>query len=121
MKIDLKQKPMEPSESPMEKDGYYPSFSFETSEDHELPESGTMTIEYKKTSSTEEESDGKTRYRCTIQPRAILGAKAGKGDSTEENEDNEEGEETEETETETKPKKKREPGVEAVLGKAQEY
>ena len=135
MKIDLFQKHddmMEPA-TIGSKEGYYPSFNFTTKEDHELPSEGEMTIRFKKTSSGEEERDGKTIYRCTVEVQTILGIKGGKGkggkpegeveeDDEEDNEDEEgEEDEAEEAEAEEQPKNKKRPAAVSAVLERPEY
>lgn len=120
MKIDLLQKPEEmTSPAEVNKEGYYPSFTFTTKEAHDLPDEGDASFHFKKISSTEEEHDGKTTYRCTVEVQSISDVSEGKADKSDDAEpegDTEEAAETDEEET-AEPKTKRSPGVAAVLNR----
>jgi hypothetical protein len=58
----------------------YPSFHYSGDEELELPDSGTMTIRFKKSGSSEStDSKGKERYSCTIDVQEIVSVEAGSG------------------------------------------
>lgn len=54
----------------------YPSFHFEGKEKPEIPHEGTMTIRYKKTSSSMSESKSGKRYSCSVEVRKIVSAES---------------------------------------------
>lgn len=56
---------------PEKREVHYPTFRFETSEDHEIPKSGEMTIVFKKVEFSSREVDGKTKYECVVEVREI--------------------------------------------------
>jgi len=60
----------EPTKAP---EKYYPSFTYDGDSPMDgLPKEGEMTVYYKKVASSEHtNSDGKTRYSCTIEIRKI--------------------------------------------------
>ena len=45
---------------------YYPNFHYEGDKELDLPEEGTMVIKFKRTSRSESERDGKTRYSMSV-------------------------------------------------------
>jgi hypothetical protein len=45
---------------------YYPNFHYEGENDIDLPEEGTMTIKFKRTSREERDRDGKKRYSYSV-------------------------------------------------------
>jgi len=55
----------------LKREVHYPTFRFETSEDHEIPKSGEMTIVFKKVEFSSREVDGKTKYECVVEVREI--------------------------------------------------
>lgn len=60
---------------PRETKKHYPTFFVEAGEPLDLPHTGTMTIRYKKVSRSEhEDSDGDTKYSCTIEVHEIIDA-----------------------------------------------
>lgn len=50
---------------------HYPSFHYEGDESLDLPHEGTMTIRFKKPSSSVSERDGKKHYSCTVEVLSI--------------------------------------------------
>lgn len=69
MSINLAQKYPEPCCKPCDpEEERYPSFHYEGTEALDLPDSGTMTVKFKRVSeSTYKNEGGKTRYSCTIE------------------------------------------------------
>lgn len=60
----------------------YPTFHYEGPEDLELPKDGTMTIKFKKTSSSEREGrDGKKTYSCTVEVKELVSVNGEKDNS----------------------------------------
>ena len=61
----------------------YPSFHYDGKKLLKLPgKEGTMTIKYRKVSRSESEnSDGDTRYSCTIEVREIISAESDEMDA----------------------------------------
>lgn len=104
----------------------YPSFTIESSEDHDLPESGTCTISFnRRDSSHNEDENGKHRYRCTVEVEKMSNIKGGKADKADEGEAETPAEDAAEGGTEEEapsPKKnKRSPAVAAALSGEGEY
>lgn len=62
---------------------YYPSVTYTSDTEMELPDSGRMIIEFKKVESRESNRDGKEQYSCTFEVRKIVGVEG----SEDENED----------------------------------
>lgn len=54
----------------------YPSFHFEGKEKLEIPHEGTMTIRYKKTSSSMSEGKSGKHYSCTVEVHKIVSAES---------------------------------------------
>lgn len=71
MKIDLAMKYDIEPHMPEKREVHYPTLRFETSEDHEIPKMGEMTIVFKKIESSSREVDGRTKYECVIEVREI--------------------------------------------------
>lgn len=67
---------------------YYPSLYLEgTGELKDLPESGTLTIRFKRVSKSETEREGKKRCTVELEVREIVDAKSGDASSDEDAED----------------------------------
>ncbi len=60
-----------PSEPDADKK-YYPSLHIDEENPVDLPKSGTMVVEFRKTGSSESEYDGKSKYSCTLEIRKIV-------------------------------------------------
>lgn len=58
--------PCEPCTSESSPRKYYPNFHCEGETDIELPEEGTMTIKFKRTSREERDKNGKKRYSYSV-------------------------------------------------------
>lgn len=70
IKWDRQDMPISPEEARKIKE--YPSFTIERDKPLEIPESGVMSVRYRKTRSSESTSDdGSEHYTCTIQVQAI--------------------------------------------------
>ena len=73
-----------PPSAPPEKEMYYPTLYLEWDDDYELPDSGTMTIRFKKAAETNEKRDGKESQRVTLDVHEIISVKGKKADKDEE-------------------------------------
>lgn len=78
--IDLSMTYSEPHKMDMP-DRHYPSFHYEGEESLDLPHEGTMTIRFKKPSSSVSERDGKKHYSCTVEVLSIEKVKGEEDDS----------------------------------------
>lgn len=86
MKIDLEMKSLGHMSEPAMSEKRYPTLHFETSEDHEIPDSGTMTIRFDKKESSARKSGGKTVYSCTVEVHEIM-SMSGKKSKSQNNDD----------------------------------
>lgn len=86
MPIDLgKSYPLEsalPSSSKDEK--HYPSLYLEWNSDYDLPESGTMTVKFKKTSETNTKREDEMHQTVNLDILSIESVKGGKSETPEE-------------------------------------
>lgn len=86
--IDLGKKMSEPISAPTPPSDdsdrmYYPSLYLDWEDDYDLPESGTMTVCFKKRSQTDRtDSDGDTHQTVELDITSIEGVKADKVDKT---------------------------------------
>lgn len=60
-------------------DEHYPSFHFSGDEPLDIPHEGTMTIRYKKTSSSMSKGSKGESYSCTVEVQEIVSADGKKG------------------------------------------
>jgi hypothetical protein len=74
--INLAMKSGGPVSMPERDEAYYPSLHIESDEKIDFPHEGTMTIRFKKTSSSMSERNGEAHYSCTIEAREILDMEA---------------------------------------------
>jgi hypothetical protein len=94
MNIDLGKKCSEPICCPVPSSSgdcdkvYYPSLYLEGSSDlKSLPESGELTIRFRRVTFTTSERDGKQKISLELEVRAITGAKSGDADKEKSGED----------------------------------
>jgi hypothetical protein len=71
MNIDLKQSYDDLGPTEVSKE-HYPSFHYQGPKELDLPAEGEMTIRFKKVSSSQNESNGKTQHSCTVDVLKIL-------------------------------------------------
>jgi len=81
MKIDLAMKNQMGTE-PVSDKPYYPTLHIETDEKIDFPHAGTITLHYKKTSSSMNEREGKKHYSCTLEMQEILDMEGDKEEDT---------------------------------------
>lgn len=82
--IDLGRKMGSPECSPVNGDTYYPTLHLEWEDNYDLPESGEITVKFKKVAETNSERRGETRQSVELEITELCRVKAAKsGDKDE--------------------------------------